>query len=80
MLNEINENFIGVGKAVDSQDPTGPAKMSRGYGGTAILWNKRLDALINPLDFSNERIQGVEILSDQKFDSDFNLYAMQRHN
>ena len=44
-LNHINERYYGVGKAVDSNDPIPPFQMPRGYGGTAILWKKRIEPI-----------------------------------
>ena len=40
-LNEISNLCVGKGKAVDTGDPILPVQMSRGYGGTAILWKKK---------------------------------------
>ena len=36
-LKEFHENYSGVGKAVDSDDPIFPVQMPRGYGGVGIL-------------------------------------------
>ena len=60
LLNEIHNDYIGIGKAVDSNDPIPPIQMPRGYGGVMILWRKELDSLITPLKIGNERIQCVE--------------------
>ena len=49
LLNEIHNDYIGIGKAVDSNDPIPPIQMPRGYGGVAILWKKELDSLITSL-------------------------------
>jgi hypothetical protein len=57
---EIHNDYIGIGKAVDSNDPIPPIQMPRGYGGVAILWKKELDSLITSLKNGNERIQCVE--------------------
>ncbi|VDI39627.1 Hypothetical predicted protein [Mytilus galloprovincialis] len=34
MLNELNQEYIGIGKAVDSKDPIPPTHMPRGHGAT----------------------------------------------
>ena len=60
LLNEIHNDYIGIGKAVDSNNPIPPIQMPRGYGGVAILWKKELDSLITSLKIGNERIQCVE--------------------
>lgn len=61
LLNELHNDYIGIGKAIDSNDPIPPIQMPRGYGGVAILWRKELDSLITPTKIGNERIQCVEI-------------------
>lgn len=61
LLNELHNDYIGIGKAIDSNDPIPPIQMPRGYGGVAILWRKELDSLITPKKIGNERIQCVEI-------------------
>ena len=38
LLNEIHENFVGIGKSVDSGSPLLPVKLPHGYGGVGILW------------------------------------------
>jgi hypothetical protein len=38
LLNEIHNDYIGIGKAVDSNDPIPPIQMPRGYGGVAIFF------------------------------------------
>ena len=62
LLNEIHNDYIGIGKAVDSNDLIPPIQMPRGYGGIAILWRKEQDmySLITSLKIGNERIQCVE--------------------
>lgn len=61
LLDEIHENFTGAGKAIDSNDPIAPVQIPRGYGGTAILWKKKLNLIVTPLDIGSERIQAIEI-------------------
>ncbi|CAG2192047.1 unnamed protein product [Mytilus edulis] len=61
LLNELNENLIGIGKSVDDKDPLPPTHMPRGYGGVAILWRKEINHLITPIHIGNERIQCVEL-------------------
>ncbi|MES9880811.1 MAG: reverse transcriptase family protein [Sedimenticola sp.] len=60
-LNEINSHYNSVGKAVDTGDPILPAQMPRGYGGTAILWRKEIDHVVNPISDGGNRIQCIEI-------------------
>ena len=38
LLNETHENFVGVGKSVDSGSPLLPVKLPHRYGGVGILW------------------------------------------
>ena len=64
LLNEIHQQYTGVGKAVDSNDPITPLRMPRGYGGTAILWRKDIDTIVTPLTIGNIRIQCIEITGD----------------
>ena len=66
LLNEIHENFVGVGKSVDSGSPLLPVKLPRGYGGVGILWQKKLDHLVTVKEEGNERIQCVEISTSPK--------------
>ena len=61
LLHELHENLTGVGKSVDDKDPLTPNHLPRGYGGVAILWNKKIDNLINVIQVGNERIQCVEL-------------------
>ena len=42
-LNAVSEDMIGSGKATDTGDPILPVQMPRGYGGTAVLWQKKTD-------------------------------------
>ena len=46
-LKEFHENYSGLGKAVNSDDPILPVQMPRGYGGVGILWKKDIDHLIS---------------------------------
>jgi hypothetical protein len=61
LLNEIHQQYTGVGKAVDSNDPITPLRMPRGYDGTAILWRKDIDTIVTPLTIGNNRIQSIEL-------------------
>jgi hypothetical protein len=61
LLNEIHQQYTGVGKAVDSNDPITPLRMPRGYGGTAILWRKDIDTVcLNWQNFIGYRIQNTD--------------------
>ena len=66
LLNELNVNLIASGKSVDLYDPIPPIQIPRGYGGVAILWNKRIDHLVNDIEFGNERIECIEFNTKQK--------------
>ncbi|MEW8545688.1 MAG: endonuclease/exonuclease/phosphatase family protein, partial [Candidatus Thiodiazotropha sp.] len=59
-LNSVTESLIGCGKAVDTGNPVLPLQMPRGYGGTAVMWQKSIDHLIVPLPDGGNRIQYVE--------------------
>ena len=62
MLNELNQKFSGIGKAVNTGDDyTAYEKSHRGYGGVAILWTKSIDHLVNIISDGNSRIQCIEI-------------------
>ena len=62
-LNFELDSLIGCDKAIDAGDPILPLQMPRGYGGTAVLWQKSivLDHLIVALPDVGNRIQYVEI-------------------
>ena len=66
-LNSISDSLIGCGKAVDTGDPILPLQMPRGYGGTAVLWQKSIDHLIVPLPDGGNRSQCVEIKGHAPF-------------
>lgn len=65
-LNEIHDDFIGTGKAVDSCNPLPPIQMPRGYGGVGILWRKTLDHIVKVIPLGGERIQCVELIVGPK--------------
>ena len=64
-LKEFHENYSGVGKAVDSDDPILPVQMPRGYGGVGILWKKDIDHLISVIPDGGNRLQSVTVKADQ---------------
>jgi hypothetical protein len=66
LLNEIHQQYTGVGKAVDSNDPITPLRMPRGYGGTAILWRIDIDTIVTPLTIRNNRIPHVKMFLQLK--------------
>ncbi|CAG2242260.1 unnamed protein product [Mytilus edulis] len=47
IIKNINNDFISYVKSVDDEDPIIDHKAIRGYGGTAIFWNKDLEKSIN---------------------------------
>lgn len=65
MLNELNHDNTGTGKAVDFKDTIPPTHMSRCHGGVAIVWKKQLDICISPLSDGNKRLQSIEIRGAQ---------------
>ena len=46
LLNELHNDYIGIGKAVDQLNPLPPVRLPRGYGGVGILWHRRIDHLV----------------------------------
>ena len=62
LLNELNQKFSGIGKAVNTGDDyIAYEKSDRGYGGVTILWTKSIDHLVNIISDGNSRIQCIEI-------------------
>lgn len=61
LLNELHSDYIGVGKAVDRDSPLPPVQMPRGYGGVGVLWHRKIDHLVKPIEVGSERIQCVEL-------------------
>jgi len=65
LLNELHEQYTGVGKAIDSDLNKDINYLKRGYGGVAILWSRNIDQYIKPKSEGNERIQCIEINIDK---------------
>ena len=65
-LSEISDNIRGAGKAVDNSNPISPVQKPRGYGGVGILWKQSLDNRVNVLPDGNERIQCVELTTNER--------------
>lgn len=61
LINDLHEEYMGIGKAVDTGDPIPPIKMPRGHGGVAIMWKKSLDPYINYIQGGNNRILCIEL-------------------
>ena len=57
--------MTGTGKAVDTGDPILPVQMTRGYGGVALMWKRTIDHLVRVLPDGGNRIQCVELLTQQ---------------
>ena len=57
--------MAGTGKSVDTGDPILPVQMPRGYGGVAILWKRTIDDLVRVVPDRGNRIQCVELLTEQ---------------
>ena len=64
-LNEISQ-YIGTGKAVDTNDPILPVQMPRGYGGVAVLWTKDIGHLVNVFSDGANQIQCVELSGNDR--------------
>lgn len=64
-LNTACQKYIGCGKAVDTGDPILPVQMPRGYGGVAVIWKDKINHLINKLPDGGNRIQCVELGTDE---------------
>ena len=64
-LNDVSQAMLGSGKATDTGDPILPVQMPRGFGGTAILWQKKIDHLITSITDGGNRIQCVELQGKQ---------------
>ena len=61
VLSTVCSEFIGQGKAVDTDIPILPLQMLRGYGRTVVLWKRSIDHLIATLPDGGNRIQCVGI-------------------
>ena len=75
-LNRVCDSLLGVGKATDTGDLILPVQMRRGYGGTGILWQKKLDHLVTPITDGGNRIQCVELPRDATDAACISLCAM----
>ena len=65
-LKEINECYVGTGKAVDPTDPIMPVHMPRGYGDIGIFWKKDIDHLVTVALGGSNHIQGVTIRAEKQ--------------
>ena len=61
LLDEIHENYKGIGKSVDSECLSVNPNNRRGYGGVAVLWSKEIDRYIKSKTEGGVRVQCVEI-------------------
>ena len=64
-LSAICDSMTGTGKGVDTGEPILPVQMPRGYGGVGILWKQTIDHLVRVLPDGGNRIQCVELLTQQ---------------
>ncbi|CAG2253597.1 DHRS11 [Mytilus edulis] len=64
-LKELHPKLVGVGKAVDSDNPIAASHVPRGYGGVAVLWQKSIDRYIKPLPDGSSRLQCIELTIDK---------------
>ena len=70
-LYQINSNYIC--HAVSDFDLKFPGRRRVGKGGVALLWNKRLNSLITPLPFEDDRIIGLQL----EISPSFYIYILQ---
>ncbi|CAC5396747.1 unnamed protein product [Mytilus coruscus] len=63
LLDELNTQFSGKGKSIDSGKNTCDLliKSVRGYGGVAIIWDHSFDQYVKPIIDGNNRIQCIEL-------------------
>ena len=64
LIGEIDKEIYYAAKGVDKYDPLPPKYLPRGYGGVAIIWKKDIDHLVKPLEDGRERIQAIEVNSN----------------
>ena len=72
-LNQINSNYNC--HAVSDFDLRFPGRRRVGKGGVALLWHKRLDSIITPLSFEDDRIIGLQI----EISPSFYVYVFQTY-
>ena len=57
-LSNINFSYMGLGKSVDCNEPILNSRTKKAKWGLDVLFNKKLNSSINPIDnISNSRIQ-----------------------
>ena len=54
-------DLVAVAKSVDNEDPILPTHRPREYGGVAVVWNKKINHLIQPVTDGGCRIQTVTL-------------------
>ncbi|CAC5359728.1 unnamed protein product [Mytilus coruscus] len=74
IIKNINNDFISYVKSVDDDDPIIDHKAIRGYGGTAIFWNKDLEKSIIIMPDGKNRIQVITINSSPSKTCLVNVY------
>ena len=60
-ISKLSVSHEAYARACDTMDHIPPIRWSRGHGGVAIFWNKKLNPFMNKLDDGNERIIAVEL-------------------
>ncbi|KAK3088016.1 hypothetical protein FSP39_013503 [Pinctada imbricata] len=61
LITEFSPDHRGFAKSVDMNDQLLPQERSRGHGGIAILWNKKIDKYITVQQDGGHRVQVIEI-------------------
>ena len=65
LLAEVASDVQYAGKGVDFYNPLSPIQLPRGYGGVAILWKSSIDHLVTVLPDGNQRMQCIEVASNE---------------
>ena len=60
-INELFPDHNFSAKCMDDERPTLPKFRNRGHAGTAILWDKKIDHIIEPLPDGSDRVTAVKI-------------------
>ena len=72
-LNQINSNYNCHAVSISISDSQGAVAL--GKAGRALLWHKRLDSIITPLSFEDDRIIGIQI----EISPSFYVYVFQTY-
>ncbi|CAC5387057.1 unnamed protein product [Mytilus coruscus] len=64
LLHDIDTNMIVTAKSIDDENPELSMIARRGYGGVAILWKKEMDDKISVMVDGSNRIQVIQMETD----------------